>query len=49
MSAPDGNVHVMPDYGPEHIESKDCWCEPELIADETPHGGSKCYLHKELQ
>lgn len=45
----DGNVHVMPTHGPEHIESKDCWCEPELIGDETENGGVKCYLHKELQ
>lgn len=45
----DGNVHVMPTHGPEHIESKDCWCEPELIEDETENGGVKCYLHKELQ
>ena len=48
-SHPDGNVHVMPTHGPEHIESKDCWCEPEIIEDETENGGVKCYLHKELQ
>jgi len=49
MSQPDGNVHTMPIGGPEHVESKDCWCEPELVADETASGGVKCYLHKELQ
>ena len=30
---PDGHVHVMPLGGPEHFESKDCWCQPELAAD----------------
>lgn len=46
---PDGNVHTMPLDGPEHIESADCWCEPELIGDFEHSGGVKCYLHKELQ
>lgn len=46
---PDGNVHTMPLDGPEHTESAECWCEPELIADETEGGGVKCYLHKEIQ
>lgn len=46
---PDGNIHVMPDYGPKHFESKDCWCEPELIEDASENGGTKCFLHKELQ
>ena len=45
----DGNVHVMPELGPEHLESKDCWCEPELIEDAAEYGGCKAYLHKELQ
>lgn len=49
MSEPDGNVHTMPLDGPKHEESKDCWCEPELVADETANGGVKCYLHKEIQ
>lgn len=46
---PDGNVHTMPTEGPKHIESKACWCEPELIDDFTSSGGVKHYLHKELQ
>ena len=46
---PDGNVHVMPTHGPEHIESKDCWCEPELKEDYELEGGKKLYVHKELQ
>lgn len=46
---PDGNVHTMPTEGPKHIESKDCWCEPELIDDFASSGGVKLYLHKELQ
>lgn len=49
MSKPDGNVHTMPLDGPPHEESSQCWCVPELIADETENGGVKCYLHKELQ
>ncbi len=49
MSQPDGNVHTMPTAGPEHIESKDCWCEPDLVADYSNDGGVKCYLHKEIR
>lgn len=45
----DGNVHTMPTDGPAHIESKDCWCEPELIEDYTDQSGVKLYLHKEIQ
>lgn len=45
----DGNVHVVPMHGPEHEESKDCWCCPDLIEDDTHNGGKKCYLHNELQ
>lgn len=26
----DGNIHIVPSEGKEHIESKDCWCEPRL-------------------
>jgi len=37
------------DIGVLHEESKDCWCEPELIEDATENGGVKCYLHKETQ
>lgn len=46
---PDGNVHTMPTYGPAHQESKDCWCEPELVGDYTNEKGVKHYLHKEIQ
>ncbi len=49
MSQPDGNVHTMPVAGPPHVESADCWCEPELVADYSEEGGVKCYLHKEIQ
>lgn len=45
----DGNVHVVPLDGPEHIESKECWCEPELLEDYTHQGGLKLYTHKEIQ
>lgn len=46
---PDGNVHVMPTHGPEHINSAECWCQPELIGDYEAEGGVKAYLHKEIQ
>ncbi len=49
MSRSDGNVHVMPTHGPEHVESKDCWCEPVLTEDYTPDGGTKLYTHREIQ
>jgi hypothetical protein len=49
MNQPDGNVHTMPTSGPEHIESADCWCEPELVGDYAHEGGVKCYVHKEVQ
>lgn len=46
---PDGNVHVIPTHGPEHIESEKCWCEPTLDSDFTDEGGKKVFLHKEIQ
>jgi hypothetical protein len=46
---PDGHVHTVPTGEPEHYESKDCWCEPELVEDFTETGGRKLYLHKEAQ
>ncbi len=46
---PDGHVHVMPMGGPEHKESKDCWCEPELRYDFTDNGGHQVWVHKEIQ
>jgi len=51
MSQPDGNVHVVPIGGqnPEHIESKDCWCEPYLAEDYSKDMGVKLYIHKEIQ
>ena len=45
----DGNVHVIPTGGPEHIEHSTCWCEPELAEDYTSQGGSKLYVHREIQ
>jgi len=33
----------------EHIESAECWCEPELIGDHESEGGAKHYLHREIQ
>lgn len=46
---PDGNVHTMPMDGPEHLESKDCWCKPDIIQDSRLEGGCIAYLHKESQ
>ena len=43
----DGNVHCMPKAGREHLESKDCWCGPEIIQDATADGGCLAYLHNE--
>ena len=45
----DGHVHTIPIDGPEHSESKECWCEPILMDDYTEQGGCKHYLHKEQQ
>ncbi len=49
MSQPDGNVHTVPMSGPDHIESKDCWCAPDLVGDYSDEGGAKHFVHKELQ
>lgn len=48
---PDGHVHVIPTGGqnPEHLESPQCWCEPELLEDYTDRGGTKVFVHKEIQ
>lgn len=47
MSQCDGNIHVMPTSGTiEHIESKDCWCEPELIQDIDDEHDKKVWSHK---
>ncbi len=45
----DGHVHVIPKSGRAHLETKDCWCAPEIIQDGTDTGGFLCYLHKEVQ
>lgn len=49
VTRPDGNVHTVPTHGREHVESKDCWCQPEMIEDCTKQGGTKCYLRREVQ
>lgn len=33
-SEDDLNSHVVPEFGPEHELSKDCWCYPEPDPDE---------------
>jgi hypothetical protein len=35
-------------YGPEHISSPDCWCEPELDY-KDPDTGAEVWVHRELQ
>lgn len=43
----DGNVHVVPTNGAmEHVESKDCWCEPTLIQDIDQEHDKQVYSHK---
>lgn len=32
-----------------HSESPLCWCRPELVEDFTSEGGTKQYVHKQLQ
>lgn len=47
---PDGNVHVMPRAEKDtHIESPNCFCEPELIGDYRSTGGCRLYMHREKQ
>lgn len=45
----DGNVHIIPIGGPEHFENDGCWCQPQLVYDNTEDGGVKCYQHKLIQ
>lgn len=47
MTEPDGMIHVMPTDA-EHVESKECWCEPTLDYID-PETGNEVWLHKELQ
>ena len=43
----DGNIHVMPTHGTmEHIESKDCWCAPELVQDIDDWHDKQVWSHK---
>ena len=27
------DIHVMPDYGREHVSRSDCWCRPVIDED----------------
>ena len=31
MSNESGDIHVMPLFGREHIESPECWCAPKPL------------------
>lgn len=47
MSQPDGNIHVIPAEGTmEHVESKDCWCEPTLIQAIDDEHDKEVWAHK---
>jgi len=35
-------------YYPEHINSKHCWCEPELVY-EDPDNGNQVMVHRDIQ
>ena len=41
------DIHTMPSGLPEHLTSKDCWCEPEVYF--VSDSGGKAWLHKEIQ
>lgn len=45
------DVHVVPigQGVPKHEDSNRCWCQPGLDSDFTDHGGSKVWLHREIQ
>lgn len=44
---PSGNVHVIPvfDGEPEHNQSPDCWCDPEIHYVD-PVSGNMVYSHR---
>ena len=43
----DNNIHVIPTNGTmEHLESKDCWCEPDLIQDIDDDHDKQVWVHK---
>lgn len=43
----DGNVHIVPTFSCiEHIESKNCWCEPTLIQDIDDEHDKQVWSHK---
>ena len=41
----DGNIHVVPTSGKEHLETKDCWCEPTLLYKDE-FTGREVWTHK---
>jgi len=47
MSQHDGNIHVIPAEGTmEHVESKDCWCEPTLVQAIDDEHDKEVWAHK---
>lgn len=44
----DEDIHCMPVAG-GHVNSKKCWCEPELTEDYRDQGGRRLWVHREIQ
>lgn len=40
-------IHVVPMFGPEHLLSNDCWCEPELDYKDDNNGG-EVWSHRQV-
>lgn len=48
MESPDGNIHVIPLDRPDHIESKECFCEPELSYKDSDTD-KEVWVHRQMQ
>jgi len=43
----DGNIHVIPtESSMPHQESKDCWCEPELVQPIDDEHDKEVWAHR---
>lgn len=38
-------VHVMPNWGQEHLSRVDCWCDPYLDYEDEETGG-QVWVHR---
>lgn len=43
LKAAGDDLHVVPDVGPAHILTKDCWCDPEK---EQEDNCDDIYIHR---